>query len=108
MKTRLQKNCFHHRAREAVARCPECRRFFCRECVTEHEDRVICASCLGAAAGESRRRRIPWPMLVMPLQLFAGLLLAWLLFYGLGQILIAIPADFHGGSWTAMAEEFLE
>jgi hypothetical protein len=33
-----------------VARCPECRRFYCRECVTEHDDRLLCASCLKKAA----------------------------------------------------------
>ena len=38
--------CFHHSHREAVARCPECRQFYCRECVTEHDYRVICATCL--------------------------------------------------------------
>lgn len=33
-----------------MARCPECRRFFCRECVTEHDDQLLCASCLRKAA----------------------------------------------------------
>jgi hypothetical protein len=38
--------CLHHHEREAVARCPECGHYFCRECITEHDERVICASCL--------------------------------------------------------------
>jgi len=38
--------CLNHTFREAVARCPECGHYFCRECITEHEDRVVCASCL--------------------------------------------------------------
>ena len=38
--------CFNHAAREAVARCPACGHYFCRECITEHDDRVICAACL--------------------------------------------------------------
>jgi hypothetical protein len=108
MKEALQEICFHHHRREAVARCPECRRFFCRECITEHEERVICASCLQAATVATEQRRIPWAALAAPLQLTAGLLLAWLLFYGLGQILTAIPADFHAGSWKTLTEEFLE
>ena len=43
----LHQRCFNHMLREAVACCPECRRYFCRECVTEHEDKVLCAACLG-------------------------------------------------------------
>lgn len=103
----LQKYCFHHQRREAVARCPACRRFFCRECVTEHDEQVICASCLSKNVSPSGIRRIRWAFLTGPFQLLAGLLIAWLVFYGLGQILVAIPADFHGGSWTETAEEFL-
>ena len=38
--------CFNHALREAAARCPGCGNFFCRECVTEHDDRVLCAACL--------------------------------------------------------------
>ena len=38
--------CFNHATREAVARCPECHHFFCRECITEHDDRVLCTGCL--------------------------------------------------------------
>ncbi len=38
--------CQFHALREAVARCPECQRYFCRECVTEHDERLLCASCL--------------------------------------------------------------
>ena len=38
--------CLHHGEREAIARCPECGSFFCRECITEHDERVLCASCL--------------------------------------------------------------
>lgn len=108
MSGRLQEQCFHHREREAVARCPECRRFFCRECVTEHDERVICATCLNSAKGDSAKRGIAWSYLTTPLQFTAGLLLAWLLFYGLGQILVAIPADFHAGSWRETMEGFLE
>lgn len=108
MMQKLHQNCFHHRGREAVARCPECERFFCRECVTEHEDRVICASCLGTGATDANESRFFWGMLALPAQLLTGLLVAWILFYGLGQLLSAIPADFHAGSWTTMAEGFLE
>lgn len=42
----IHQRCFNHATREAVARCPECSQFFCRECITEHDDRVICSACL--------------------------------------------------------------
>lgn len=108
MNERLQENCFNHLQREAVARCPECRRFFCRECITEHEERVVCASCLKAVTAGSGSRRIRWPALAAPFQLATGLLIAWLLFYGLGQVLTAIPADFHAGGWKQLSQEMVE
>ena len=41
MSSLIHRRCLHHPAREAVALCPECRRFYCRECVTEHAGRMI-------------------------------------------------------------------
>ena len=57
-----QARCGNHAGREAVARCPECRGFFCRECITEHEGRLICAQCqLRLARPEKRKRaRMSW------------------------------------------------
>jgi hypothetical protein len=81
--------CSNHAGREAAARCPECRSFFCRECVTEHEGRVLCASCIRkltaarAAPNRSLLRRLAG---VLPLGL--GLLTAWLFFYLLGRSLL--------------------
>ena len=43
--------------REAVARCPECTQFFCRECITEHDDRVLCSACLKKLARVPLTRR---------------------------------------------------
>lgn len=86
--------CFNHPGREAVARCPECGRFFCRECVSEHEDRLLCASCLErlvAAPGGSRTLAWSFPVI----QALVGFLLLWLSFYSVGRLLIAIPSSFH-------------
>ena len=46
MQNLAHQRCFNHAVREAVARCPECGQCFCRECITEHDDRVVCAACL--------------------------------------------------------------
>lgn len=78
--------CANHPGREAAARCPECRSFFCRECVTEHEDRVLCAACirkLTTARAARRRPLLRRLAAVVPVAL--GLLTAWLFFYLLGR-----------------------
>ena len=90
--------CLHHASREAVARCPECAHFFCRECITEHDDRVICAPCLkkiaDRATRKTRRRLALWPVV----QLGVGFLGAWLVFHTVGRMLLALPSEFHESS----------
>ena len=97
--------CFHHRTREAAARCPMCKRTYCRECITEHRGRVLCAACLqSAAAGRARSRVTRRALAVMAVA--AGWAAAWFFFHGLGQVLIRIPTPFHDGTvWRADAEE---
>lgn len=93
--------CRRHGSREAVALCPECHFFYCRECVTEHEDKVICSDCLQklTAASGKRSNVLRWGF--RALGSFVGLFLIWFLIYGLGRMLLAIPSDFHEGSlWT--------
>ncbi|MCE9610216.1 MAG: rhomboid family protein [Chthoniobacter sp.] len=96
-----QQRCLHHATREAVARCPECAQFFCRECITEHDERIICASCLKkiaqAAAKPARRRVNLWPVV----QVAAGLVVALLVFHTIGRVLLTMPDSFHDGTmWT--------
>jgi hypothetical protein len=91
----IDQRCWNHSEREAVVRCPECRRFYCRECVTEHQGRMICATCVARAVGGSARTKsgsVAWIGLAA-----GGLLLAWLFFYNLGLLLSRIPAEFFGG-----------
>jgi hypothetical protein len=96
-----RQRCFHHGNREAVARCPECGRFFCRECVTEHEQRVLCAACLRELARTSAVPHRAWARILQVLQTGLGLLTAWLFFYCLGQALLSIDATVHEGTvWT--------
>ena len=92
-----RQRCFNHARREAVARCPECNRYFCRECITEHDDRVICAHCLGASGGDAaehgwgRLRERTW----FVARAAIGLLVAWLVFYHVGSYLAGLPDAFH-------------
>jgi hypothetical protein len=93
-----QQRCFNHTSREAVARCPECRRCFCRECVTEHDDRVICAPCLRKLTATGETRKLRWQNAGLVLRFTLGFLTLFILFYCLGQILLLIPSSFHEGS----------
>ena len=93
MSALIHQRCSIHAGREAVVRCPQCRRFFCRECVTEHHGRMICASCLAEAVRGSPKaggwRAALWTALAA-----GGFLLAWLIFYYFGMLLGRIPSDF--------------
>ena len=94
----LHQRCWNHDYREAVCRCPACQRHFCRECVTEHEDRLICAGCLKKLAKATTRRRFRFANLAGIGQCLLGVLTAWLFFYFLGHSLLAIPDSFHEGT----------
>jgi hypothetical protein len=93
-----QQHCLNHFAREAVAQCPECRHFFCRECVTEHDDRLLCAACLRKISKVGGSRRHPFRAIGRACMTLGGFLTASLFFYWLGQILLSIPAPFHDGT----------
>jgi len=86
----IHHRCWNHESREAVCRCPECGRSFCRECVTEHQSRLLCSACLtrlahqAAADDGASRRALPAAMLV------GGIFLAWLLFFGVGEGILAL------------------
>jgi hypothetical protein len=98
MNVLTRQRCQHHAEREAVARCPKCAGFFCRECVTEHDDRVLCADCIAklAVPKDAARPRREWPGLLGKSLL--GLLAAWLFFYSIGRVLITLPENFHNGT----------
>ncbi len=88
----IHQRCWNHTSREAVVRCPRCARFYCRECVTEHRGKMMCAACVAAAAEAkpaARSRDAIWTFFAA-----AGILLAWMIFYYLGAMLARIPADF--------------
>jgi len=87
--------CSIHLEREAAVRCPGCGRFYCRECVTEHLNRMMCAHCVARQSAALTRERSPgarWLALSL-----LGLLFAWVVFYYLGMALARMPSEFHGG-----------
>ena len=92
------KRCFFHQEREAVARCPECLRFYCRECITEHDDRVICASCLKNQVKQSLLERYHFGWFYPVIRSASGIALLWIIFYFVGQLLLMLPVSFHDGT----------
>lgn len=97
-----QQHCLNHPAREAAAQCPQCRRFFCRECITEHDDRILCAVCLRQLSQSAGAGRQPLRALGRAGLSFASLLTAVLYFYWVGQILLSIPPSYHDNAlWTS-------
>lgn len=94
----LHQRCFNHAMREAVARCPECAQFFCRECITEHEDRVVCSACLKKLARVPLMKRPAFTRIVRAAQCLAGLVIAWFFFFLIGEGLLKIPTSFHEGT----------
>jgi len=86
----MHQRCWHHGDREAVVRCPGCHRFYCRECVIEHQGRMICAACVNrdsqTAAGSGAAL---WSVLGL-----CGFILAWAVFYYLGMALARVPSEF--------------
>lgn len=94
--------CFNHGNREAAARCPECRQHFCRECITEHDDRVLCTACLKKLVKRSTSRRSAFSMLLRLGQCVIGLVVAWFFFFLVGETLLRLPASFHSTDvWKA-------
>jgi hypothetical protein len=92
----LRARCLHHARREAAARCPSCAQDFCRECVVEHQGRLLCTSCLEEllAAGTHARRHL-MRRLARAAGTLIGLFLAWVLFFLLGDLLTRLPSPTH-------------
>lgn len=95
-----QQRCVNHPLREASARCPECGRFYCRECITEHDDRVLCAACLSKISRHEEPSSGRWaPALRVGLAVFS-FVVVFLLLLMLGNFLLSIPSQFHStGDW---------
>ncbi len=94
----LHQRCFNHADREAAARCPECSHFFCRECVTEHDDRVLCSACLKKLVRLPPPRTVGLARLKRLGQFAAGLIVAWFFFFLVGEGLLRIPVAVHEGA----------
>jgi len=93
----LQQRCWNHEGREAVCLCPQCGRSFCRECVSEHDFRLLCAACLRAI---SRSVQPPaGSRLTVAGLAIAGLFLGWVMFFLGGEALMTLSTRMEQTSW---------
>ncbi len=94
----LQK-CLVHADREAVVRCPSCGNYFCRECITEHEQKFLCSNCLRRVTTlvEPAERNANWLMTIV--KMMVGIAVAWLFFYIIGKSLVLFPPNVHDGTF---------
>jgi hypothetical protein len=89
------RRCLIHPDREAVARCPSCHQYFCRECVVEHESRFLCAACLRKSSTRTAQKSyFNW---LSPIYSLLGLLIAYASFYLVQHLLLLIPPSIYNG-----------
>lgn len=93
-----RQRCLSHPEREAVARCPECEQYHCRECVIEHEGRMLCAGCLSKEGAEETKKRFHLAPIGRLAAAAFGFFIIWSLFHFAGSMLIRIPDEFHDGT----------
>ncbi len=91
--------CFTHNERGASGRCPACTRFYCRECLTEHEGRVLCTRCLQALSKPEAVKSLSFLRgITRGVVGLSGVALAGAFFYLAGLLMARLPASFHDGS----------
>lgn len=100
------RRCRIHGAREAAARCPGCARYFCRECVTEHEDLALCAECISSRTAP-KTGGVRWHrrFILRPVAVLLAIVVAWLYFLLLGWATMEIPRRFHSEPLISSLED---
>lgn len=98
MQPLTHQRCHYHSDRQAAAKCPSCGHFFCRECIAEHDDRVLCAACLRKLTRTTQKTRRSFAWFFQSGQAVLGVFLLWLFFYLTGRTLLSVPSEFHDGS----------
>jgi hypothetical protein len=108
----LRQQCELHLDRGAVARCPDCGRFYCHECITEHEGEVLCKRCLNQEvesddepSGFMQRNAFFLKACAIPFLISAGYILLFFVFASLGMMLIRFPDEFHHAIPAALTQE---
>jgi hypothetical protein len=90
--------CLNHPLREAAAKCVGCGRAYCRECVTAHDRRMLCAGCYREKTERKAKPKRDWFILSVFAQFLLGFIGLWLTAYFVGRVLLNVPTSFHEGS----------
>src|SRR5690349_3805467 len=100
------RRCARHSTREAAARCPGCGEFFCRECVIEHDGKLLCSACLARSTAAHEKRKHRLVVIRRAASTTAGVLMLWLVFYWVGLWILKMPPDFHDGTvWRKIVKD---
>jgi len=91
-----QQRCFIHPSREAVSLCLECRHAFCRECVVDHDGRLVCATCLARLRATVARDNRVLRGLRTGIAGVLAVLFCWMIFYMFGRLLMMSAPEHHG------------
>jgi hypothetical protein len=86
----LSQHCWNHEAREAACRCPACGRTYCRECVSEHDGRLLCATCLSTITAQRATKAGVFRKLAPPAMMLAAILFAWLAYWAVGESVMGL------------------
>jgi uncharacterized paraquat-inducible protein A len=90
-----RQRCTNHAEREAVARCPECKRHFCRECITEHNDKQLCNHCLNKISTDNAKKSNRIKAVVYMICCVVGFLIALGFFYTAAKVISSVPQQYH-------------
>ena len=74
-----------------------CSRFYCRECVIDHDGRLTCASCLQQAIGPQSAKSRQLAFVRTAVLAIIGLFVIWFSFYSLGRALLLLPTNLTEG-----------
>jgi uncharacterized paraquat-inducible protein A len=88
------RRCRNHIERQAACRCPGCGFDFCRECVTEHDERLLCSRCM-AELGASGTRPSRSKTIGTIAQAVAGIAAAWIFFFLAGELTSMVVSPSH-------------
>ncbi|MCD4819929.1 MAG: rhomboid family protein [Candidatus Cloacimonetes bacterium] len=85
-----QVRCHNHIDREAVSLCKHCHNYFCRECISDYDDKMLCKSCIDKLISNNNLKRKKKLNFKQYLAVIFSSLLLWFIFYSSGNILISI------------------
>ena len=92
--------CYNHPTREAVALCTVTGKPYCRECIVEHEGKMVAAHVVADLLAEPEQTSDSrWKRGRQWLVSGISLLVLWYGFFLLGRLLLSIPSRFHEGNF---------